>query len=210
MIGRYLKNYSKDLMKQIKSIDDIEFIHVPKTAGTTILAHLAKLDPIRFDTDRDLFTACQINASNADFARRCSFAVIRNPFERIMSIWRYEKKRGLETRISIDEMHMLSDFDRWLEHRHCTLNWNRAHMILPQWYWVSDWAQTQLVDEIFRYEELDKCFDWLSFKLNTIIDRSIMLNTSPGNANYKNVSARSKQIMIELSKIDCERFRYDW
>lgn len=195
----------------IKNINDIEFIHVPKTAGTTIAAHLARLDPVRFQSNRYLYTALQARSTDPDAYRaRTSFAVVRNPFDRLISIWKYERKQSAENKISADEMLIVSNFDRWLEHRHCRLDWGRAFMVLPQWHWISNWGNQQIVDMVFRYEEIDTCFDWIQDTLGIDIDRSIVLNKSSSSYNYRDVSMHSKNIMQELSKIDCERFNYDW
>lgn len=193
------------------SIHDIEFIHVPKTAGTTISAHLSRLDPVRFYDNRYLYTALQARAIDPiTYEARTSFAVVRNPFDRLISIWKYERKQAAESKVDVQEMLIMSNFDSWLEHRHCRLDWGRSFMVLPQWHWISDWGNEQIVDRVFRYESIDICFDWLEQELNIDIDRSLMLNKSGSSYNYKDVGAESKRIMQEISKIDCERFNYDW
>ena len=80
------------------SVNNIEFIHIPRTGGTTMLTHLSELDPVRFNVDRLHVTANQMLAMDPTFKDKYSFTIVRNPFQRLVSIWQYELKQALGTK----------------------------------------------------------------------------------------------------------------
>ena len=74
--------------------EDRRFIHIPKTAGVSIIEGLAKFSPGRFDINREdekvapNFTVSKdekASKTNADF----TFSFIRNPWDRFISAYCY-------------------------------------------------------------------------------------------------------------------------
>ena len=187
-------------------LNGIDFVHVPRTGGTTILTHLSKHDA-RFSPENIHRTAEQKKAIGS--AQRKMFAVVRNPFDRILSIWRYEIKRAVETKaVQPSELSSYTDFDHWLVNRYCSMDWNRAFMSLPQWYWVGN-DSGLIVDEVFRYERFDDCLDYLEGMIGEI-DRSLVVNHTTNKTDYRTVSAKSRQVLESICEVDCRKFGYEW
>jgi hypothetical protein len=190
-------------------IQNIEFIHIPKTGGTTILSHLSTLDSNKFDVDRLHRTALQYSAIDNDFESKFTFSVVRNPYQRLVSLWQYELKKQLGTK-NINYKHYL-DFNVWLKEQACHLDWNRAFMILPQWHWISNWDNNCIIKKVYKFENFNDIIIDLSSMLNTKFDVNLVTNTSMKKHNYKEISnSESKNIMLKLCKVDCEKFNYDW
>jgi hypothetical protein len=189
-------------------LSNIEFIHIPRTGGTTILSCLSKFDSVKFSVDKFHVTAQQMYAIDDNFLAKFSFAFCRNPFQRLVSIWQYELKRNLETKNKVFEFH---DFNFWLQYHASNLDWGRSFMILPQWFWVSNWDDRCIVTEVFKFEDYASSVKALSKKINITIDVSVKLNSSMKQYDYKDISSlESKHLMLKLCKIDCEKFNYDW
>lgn len=188
---------------------EIEFIHIPRTGGTTILTHLSELDPVRFNVDRPHVTANQMLALDDKFHDKYSFAFLRNPFQRLVSIWQYELKRALGTKDP--DFAKLNDFNVWLKEYASNLDWGRSFMILPQWFWISDWNNHIMVTEICRYEDFDFWLEQLEKITGHEFNKTIVANKSMKQYDYKEITtSESKRIMMQLCEVDCERFRYRW
>lgn len=175
-----------------------------------MLTHLSALDPVRFNVDRPHITANQMYALDSTFKRKYSFAVIRNPYQRMVSIWQYELKRALGTKNP--DFAKLNDFNVWLKYHAASLDWGRSFMILPQWHWISQWNSNELiVSELWRYEDFNFWLGRLESSLKHKFDQSVVANRSMKQYDYKNIANNeSKQIMLELCRVDYERFGYTW
>lgn len=191
------------------NVDNIEFIHIPRTGGTTVLTHLSELDPIRFNIDRPHVTACQMKAMDPNFRKKYTFAFIRNPYQRLVSIWQYELKRALGSKDP--DFAKLNDFNVWLKYYASNLDWGRSFMVLPQWMWISDWTNMIEVTELYRYEDFDYWLEHLEKKLGHTFNKTLAANKSMKQYNYKEITTtESRRIMIELCYADCDRFNYRW
>jgi hypothetical protein len=191
------------------SVNNIEFIHIPRTGGTTMLTHLSELDPVRFNVDRPHVTANQMIALDENFHDKYSFAFLRNPYQRLVSIWQYELKRALGTKDP--DFAKLNDFNVWLEHYASNLDWGRSFMVLPQWFWVSDWNNNIMVTELYRYENYDFWLEELGSIVGHNFEKTLVTNRSMKQYDYKEITtSKSKHIMMQLCEVDCERFRYGW
>lgn len=190
-------------------IDNVEFIHIPRTGGTTMLTHLSELDPVRFNVDRDHCTALQLSAVDTTFHKKYSFAICRNPYQRLVSIWQYELKRALGSKDP--DFAELNDFNVWLKRYASNLDWGRSFMVLPQWFWISDWWQKQLVTDVFHFEEYDYCLDKIGSRLGLEFNKTVIMNRSMKQQNYRDITtSESRRIMIELCSADCRFFGYVW
>ena len=189
--------------------DKFEFIHIPRTGGTTILTHLSELDPVRFNVERPHVTANQMLALDPNFKKKYSFAVVRNPYQRLVSIWQYELYRALGSKNP--DFAKLNDFNVWLEYYASNLDWGRSFMVLPQWFWITDWNGTRIVTETFRFEQYDLGLDHLGQLLGKPLNNTIVTNRSMKHYDYKEIATeKSRRTMIELCATDAINFGYIW
>jgi chondroitin 4-sulfotransferase 11 len=131
------------------------FVHIPKTAGTSVLAALGA--PAVFDTHAP---ARSYRAAYPDFfARAYKFAFVRNPWDRFASSFHF-MKTGTDWPMQQQwAQRTIGDMD----FRAFTLRLKeplfRATVLSERFFWPQTFwlggANGGLVDEIFRFEALD-------------------------------------------------------
>lgn len=190
------------------NLKNVEFIFIPRTGTTTLITQLEKVDPIQFSYYYHHRTAVQARVLDPNFDNKFSFALIRNPFQRLVSIWQYDLKHELGRKN--DSYKKFLDFNYWIANQVTHMEWIRAWMAMPQWYWVSDGNQI-LVKKLYRTEQYKESLTELSNIIGVSLDHTIVENKSMKQYNYKDIAnTESKKIMLELCKLDCDKFNYDW
>lgn len=142
------------------------FVHIPKTAGTTMLDALG-VGPV-FDTH-----APAISYREADprlFARAFKFAVVRNPWDRFASTFHFLKN---ETDWPMQQQwaaRHIGDLDfagfvAKLRHpmfRQVVLS---ERFFWPQRFWITDRDGTTMIDEVYRFEQLGEALPVIAARL---------------------------------------------
>lgn len=166
------------------------FVHIPKTAGTSISAVLEPLARYRRPSlwikvrrrlpgrlpplshyfsqhARAVDVRRRIGAANFD--RQFSFAFVRNPYAHALSHYRhlarYRHKRIARRVRQID----FTTFLRWRSEGARRAHWHYIERVVfmgDQAGFVTDAAGRVLVDRICRFEHLAEEFTWLSGHLN--------------------------------------------
>lgn len=185
------------------------FIHIPKTAGTSILKslsgrrihrdHATYFDYLRADSDK--------------FAEYFKFTITRNPYDRIVSCYKYLHQGGnqkddlyfkelFNTHFDTFERFVLDylDKDRIHEHR----------LFKPQYLYIFDHKEQCQVDYVGRFEDLDTAFSFISQKLNLSSD---LLHTNKSKRSsfqdyYTNPKVKEK--ITYLYKKDLSLLNYSF
>ena len=138
--------------------NEIVFVHIPKTAGSSIRRALGDPTPHGFQHTAAL--SFQTVAPDF-FDRALSFAVIRDPIARFCSAVSHLQKNSLESHDPIFHgVEEMRDLDLFL-HRFETSAWFRARVFAglhfqKQWYFVSNWRGELIVDELMALEHLEE------------------------------------------------------
>ena len=199
------------------STDSILFIHIPKNAGTAVSKALGfeSTSHIKASEIKEEFG---INI----FEDKCSFAIVRNPVDRFLSLYNYARMdisyyhNNIEPENSIYGKHLdyellknssLLECAQYLQKgmlKH-DLHWNHWE---PQYNWVYDVNSNQrLVKKIYNFEnlqELAKDMDSMfncKFELNEI-------NISNKKEDNKVLDIETISIIKEYYKKDFELFDY--
>lgn len=97
------------------------FIHIPKTGGTSLTKYLTNSPPSIFNGKHD-----KIIEINGDLSNLFIFTIVRNPYDRVASMYRYQKNGGYIPHNSykewlFDPVEMSSWFYdpqyTWIDHR---------------------------------------------------------------------------------------------
>lgn len=202
------------------------FVHIPKTAGMSVERYFLEilgLDEeqrpqllLRPNNDPALgpprlahlkaadYVGCG-HISEIDFNRYFRFSVVRNPWDRLVSMYRYlghAKK---------------TDFSDFVFNRFYPKLWREmSYFVRPQVDFIYDSSGRLLVNEILRFESLEEGFAKIRERLGLPASELPRVNTSyqrPGKKNppyqtyYK---AETRLWVSELYRSDIERFGYSF
>jgi len=154
-----MKNYSQKY--------DLFFIHIPKNAGTSI-NEVLEIDP----KHRGHRTAMELKKlTGENFEKSNKFCIIRNPWDRMVSLYKFRKRKGHDKHLKGDYT-----FDEWLFHP--TTNSMSGHMEWTEQYKNIYYNNEWLVNYILRYETLIS--DWYNMLADLELQKLILpeLNTS--------------------------------
>ncbi len=132
-----------------KYFHDFVFIHIPKTAGTSIYRSLGLAGEHR--------TALQLRGRLRErrWHTKFKFAFVRNPWDRAVSSFLHA------TVINKDSRFVALTFSDWLRlayvERH-PLYFDVPHSFSPQYDWISDGEDNLIVDFVGRFENLREDF----------------------------------------------------
>lgn len=197
------------------------FIHIPKNAGTSMASSLSSItkekkhwavsESTKHQNLRDLiFTRKNANLYNkvfndCNFLDYYKFAIVRNPYDRMISLYNYLRKYEVRK-----EIHTVKDFEAFINLLKQDDSWvSKLHSTKLQLSYIVDSNNNIAVDYIGRFEELDKSIKDINKKL--LIDiRLKKLNHSSSNSfdlnKYYNETTR--QIVNERFLKDFETFNY--
>lgn len=187
---------------------NIVFVFIPKTGTTTIITQLSQIDPVLFPFHAPHRTAIQFRAIDPLYDSKFSFSIIRNPFQRLVSLWQHDIRAELgKKNMAYAKYH---DFNTWILEQATHNEWHRSGWALPQWYWVSD-SNKVIVTKLFRFEYYREGLNELSNIIGITLDSDMITNESMKKLHYKDIaSPETKKIMLELCRLDCDKFNYDW
>jgi hypothetical protein len=208
------------------------FVHIPKTAGTSVEAVLGmhgdkqgigivpyfnqELDHEHlYGRQLQHMTAQSIRSvlnDEAAFAAYFKFAVVRNPWDRLVSAlaWTDQKwARGEEL--------TQTEFERQVRQIHASLTAARAapapvtlpQYLYPQWLYVHDAQQRPLVDFVARYESLEE--DWRTICARLGIDLQLPRRMKSHHRDYRQYySPETRGLVGEMYAADARLFHYEF
>lgn len=190
------------------------FIHIPKNAGTSISNAIKKKSITHI-------TASQVLKSDKkeQFLKSFSFCVVRNPFERFLSLYNYARMEksyyhnNIEPEKAINGKHLDYELLKNASLQQCVnyleagklkhdLTWNQWE---PQYKWVCDETKKILVDKVYNINELNLLKKDLLKICKLKIDIPI-LNKSYETTQLINLDKRSKQKLLDYYHLDFELF----
>jgi hypothetical protein len=208
------------------------FVHIPKTAGTSINKMLdcySENEFVSFDWVRnmknkpflpamsyeELMKVLYCHPQHLKGSQLCDifptewklfykFAVIRNPYERVVSEYEYIQNhpvnkaldyKGLDFESFVRMVYKLPEFTRKLIFD--------GHFDLQKDFIVKD--NKIIVDEVFRYENIETCFKVLRIITGKEETHELNFRKKPYQEYYNN---DSKYLVEQMFKIDLNYFGY--
>lgn len=183
------------------------FVHVPKTAGTSIERQLRErpTDVVGGHTTALAYRRHYPECFDAYY----KFAVVRHPQDRFLSAWRYLRGERVHPALGNQIVHEHTSLDQFLE----TLRSSPATLVRivhfqPQHHFICDEAGAVLVDEVFRFEELADGWRRISQRL-ALDGRSLArLNVSRQEEAAMCDASRLRMAVEEIYARDFELFRF--
>jgi len=141
------------------------FIHVPKTAGTSIEKQLAERCGIEVGGHT---TALAFRRAFAqEFATYFKFSVVRDPLDRFVSAFRYLRTEPVHPAHANEIIHRLDSIDAFIASvRRDPAGMKSIVHLMPQHQFVCDASGIVLVDRLYRFEALEDAWKDISRRLN--------------------------------------------
>lgn len=180
------------------------FIHIPKVAGTSIITAFNK----KWGTDETLFLLggnCTENVNelkihNNQYSDYVKFTVIRNPWDRFISGWKYcnsTKNKPL--------IHVLNDLPKRRHNPH-----DHDHLTRLQTDIIYNNKNELLVDFIIRYENLQSDFDNLCDLIKKPKIKLPHLNKTEHGHYKEYFDEYSNNLFKNIYKKDINIFNYEF
>lgn len=196
---------------QTRRKNDICFIHIPKTGGKSLIYALQnqiEIKKLNKNFDFKSFTNCgavtfghihYLSLQKAGFVSdeyhnsSYKFAIVRNPYDRIVSLYNY-----LSNRSELDGWGFDHFLDQVLIKRPPVGLYNKAGLSQtnPQSDWIMGENGDLITNEIFKLEELDKLHNTLSEILEINLKLEVKRNIS------KNIIISIKDLTDEENRIE--------
>lgn len=193
----------------LKPFDDNHciFIHITKTAGTSVASSLFGYLPYHY-TAIDY----RVIFGRKTFQQYFKFAFVRNPWDRVYSAYRYLKSGGWnadDKTWAENNLKQYESFNSFVKHWLSTDNINKHRHFWPQSNFICDRHNRLLIDYLAYFESINADYDVISEKLG--IGMKIgHHNANPGN-NYRDAyDDESRKIVADIYANDIALFGYNF
>jgi len=204
------------------------FVEVPKTGSTSIRAILGKayiphLNLVEIKTMMEnswthfggrtnrirgalyqlLPSERKIDIGRQQFESYFKFGFVRNPWDRVVSLYERTEPLQMKGKMSFDE------FVDWIEYSSATCIHSSPHRYQLDWFVDSN--GNMLADFIGRFERLDQDWAFVADKLG-ITEKSLPHSrTNPRSRHYTEYyNARTRELIAQKFRVDIERFGYEF
>jgi hypothetical protein len=208
------------------------FVHIPKTAGTSVEAVLGmhgdktqigvvpyfnqELDHEHlYGRQMQHMTARSIRDvlnDDAVFSAYFKFTIVRNPWDRLVSAlaWTDQKwARGEELTAAGFELQVRQLHALLVAARSATTPVALPQYLYPQYLYVFDADERLLVDFVARYENLEA--DWRAICGKLGVDLQLPRRMKSRHRNYREYyTPETRQLVAELCAADVSLFRYEF
>ena len=168
-------------------VDNLVFIHIPKTAGISISTWLSSyFNIINFGYHYSTNTIKNTYET---------FAVVRNPWDRIVSLWSFVKETNLSNIPNFDEFVKNLNLYKFNESTWFTF-------ATPQKYWIQNG-----VTYLLKFETLEEDFKIIQNRLQCYEPLPI-INTSKHEDYHKYYTQETWNIINKLFEEDIITFNY--
>jgi hypothetical protein len=203
------------------------FIHVPKTGGTSVKEHLrqySKETDVHIDRPADAEQLVSVNGvklakhssatqirkllGRTEFEGFFKFCVVRNPFVRTMSLFRFLKFNFR----SWPRAHLMQEINT-LEEFVCSPIFSGSGpggIVSPQLHWLTDRSGASCVDFIARVERIDDDFSKIKAQLALPLSGKPLLrrNASKGDAEKLAIELNSGRVVDVIRARYASDFRF--
>jgi hypothetical protein len=186
------------------------FIHVPKVAGSAILAALGKKKGGRDHLPWFVY----YGANSLYFKKAFKFSFVRNPWERTFSSYNYLRNGGNQS----SDLPLAQILSRYATFNDFVINGFtngvlRNHLLfIPQSEFLLKADGSLAVDFLGRYENINEDFELIKKKLNLQTHLTVINNTNRAKLDYKNfyLSDEAIDIVRQIYIQDVMVFNYEY
>tara|TARA_B100000700_G_C14892268_1_gene783296 strand:+ start:384 stop:1055 length:672 start_codon:yes stop_codon:yes gene_type:complete len=186
----------------------IIFIHIPKTAGVSILKSI--FGDVTLEGHRSVRFYKEIfNRKYSDFF---TFTIVRNPWDRLYSSYKFLEKGGINIHDkNAFKIHLFvyKDFEDFvINGLNKKIIWEITHF-MPQYDFVCDKNGKIMIDYVGRFEDLNKSFSEISHILK--LDFKLDHHNKNDKKNYQDVyTSEMIEKVAQIYKKDIDIFEYSF
>jgi len=186
------------------------FIHIPKNAGTSVITLLN--DNNRTEQEHNPYWD-YLRSDPSRFRDYEKFCIVRNPWDRLLSGYEYLKDGGNKG----SDKYLSDRVNRECESFHdFVMNWltfdkiYNIKVLNPQFIYVYDTQnETLIIENIIRFESLDKGFNEMKKKLN-IKGELAVLNRTKSNGYSDMYTSKMVTRVADFYAFDIKLFNYQF
>ena len=177
----------------------VNFIHIPKNAGTSIKTCFENssfvVQPEKHDTAHEIK-----NKFPELYSSYRKFAVVRNPYDRMVSWYFYLKRQALKHIKNYNRStnnYNIIEFKKWIDEP-LQFWYDAIHYLEPQYDWLDDSVV------VLKYENLQN-------DINNFFNREIklpLINESEHEHYLNYYDKRSLDIVYNNYKVDFDKYNY--
>ncbi|PHS71719.1 MAG: hypothetical protein COB22_06860 [Cycloclasticus sp.] len=182
-------------------LDEFVFIHINKTGGSSI----EKALNIPFEHKTALEKSAEIGQKN--WNRKLTFTVVRNPWDKVVSHYHYRVKTN-QTDLQDNPI----EFKEWVKRAYGNQDafyYDIPKMFMPQTNWISDKNGNFMIDEIIRFENLEREFNEVVKMIGKKVSLPHIKNSNRGNFR-EYYDEETIEIVQKWFESDIERFDYQF
>lgn len=182
--------------------DDYIFIHINKNGGTSISQAL------RIPQEHYTCLEKRRRVGKKAWDRKIKFSVIRNPWDRIVSLYCYRLKTNQTNLRSLN-----ISFEKWINlvlvEQHSRF-FDKPKMFMPQMNWLVDENDNTIVDIILKFEHLSEDFNNFTSQLD-LTDIVLPHVNRTTRATYRSYfNEQTKDIVETFYSKDIKSFGYSY
>lgn len=205
----FRKSFSPPYVETERGLNCKPFVALPKEEWNDALNNF-RIPLGSYDYKRMLF-ARKFLYEKDEFEEMFKFVIVRNPYARALSAWRYLMKDRLV--FHPKKLAMKYSFHQFLKEvpRYWKEKKNRhiATHTAPIWPDITDENGKLLVDEIIKLEEFDQHIDKLNTELDIEIDELSHVNQSGNAHSYrKHYTKDTRKLVEQLYADDIKKLGY--
>ncbi|MAX70027.1 MAG: hypothetical protein CMC76_02855 [Flavobacteriaceae bacterium] len=205
-IRQFYKRVTKDETNPLRQGKERKFIfiHINKTAGSSIAPTIGL-------TKKNHMTAKEVidfhEVGQIGFAKAYKFTVVRNPWDRVLSQYKY--------RIKTNQCNMKEapiSFEEWVKkvfRDKDPFYYSNPKMFLPQVEWLKDYNNEINMDRVVRFENLS---NEMNLVLNDLgIDKKLPHYNKTKKVNYReHYDKETQNIISDWFRDDIDEFGYSF
>lgn len=202
--------------------DKYLFVHINKSGGGTITHNMKTNGETKITgMHRTLYDMLRIAKAkyNLDIDRLFTFTIVRNPFDRMLSLYLYYKKNNAYEFFS-GKSHIDNDFNRWIEYiyseefdrtrKHSGVNVFN-HCFCNQLNWLKDSnGKLMSINRILRYENNEYDHLYANILKLSKYDSSTIVHPTNHSHYSQYYTAKSIELVSKHYQEDLDFFSYKY
>lgn len=186
----------------------VVFVHIPRTGGVSVMRTVYRSEAIRHFTVEQFIGVCA-----RDLLDLPRFAIVRNPWDRVVSAYHFAKQGGVPGGGQMAHMDRyrgpdFATFDAFVRQYLTTHDvWKADGVFRPQSYYLGRESEKTL-DHIGILDQIGETESWLSGVLGRPIKLAHTNASKRDHPYHRYYTGETREIVGDVYRTDIERFDF--